>query len=160
MDIKKLDIGCGKNKKEGFVGIDIFDWSSLYAQEEFICGQMPEVFSRFKDGIIEKVYARHSIEHISQDFVIETFNEIYRILIPSGIFEIYVPPTQTSDGKACRGAFCDPTHKSYWNEWSFRYFDMRHDKRLSESYGIKCNFLPMKIEILDEINMHVILKKV
>ncbi len=156
----KLNLGCGKNKRSGFVGIDSFDWSNVYPEGEFIQGHVPEVFSKFKDNSIEKVYASHFIEHIPQDLVIKTFNEIYRILIPNGIFEIYVPPTQSPDGKACKGAFRDPTHRSYWNDESFRYFDMSWERELSESYGIKCNFKPLKIEFLGEYNLHVILKKV
>lgn len=156
----KLDIGCGKRKNKGFIGIDIYDWSHVYSKGEFICGHIPEVLSRFKDNSIEKVFSKHFIEHIPQDLVIETFNEIYRILIPGGIFEIYLPPTSSPDGKACRYAFCDPTHRSYWNDLSFRYFDMSCNRELSESYGIKCNFKPVKIKFISEINLHVILKKI
>ena len=156
----KLDLGCGKNKKEGYVGIDIFDWSNIYPEFEFMCGRVPQVLSRFENDSIKEVYASHFIEHIEQNLVIPTFNEIYRILIMGGIFEIKVPPTQSPDGEACRGAFCDPTHRSYWNDLSFRYYDMSWSRELSESYGIKCNFKPLTIEFLNEYNLFVRLQKV
>lgn len=150
----KIDLGCSRNKKDGFVGIDVYDWNSKYKKGEFICGHVPEVLANFKDNSIEEVYAAHFIEHIPQNQVIETFNEIYRILILDGIFDITIPPTTG------RGAWCDPTHRSYWNDLSFRYFDMSWCKELSGSYGIKCNFRRVEIRLIDEFNLHVILKKV
>lgn len=149
----KIDLGCGINKKVGFIGIDTFDWSSRYKPDEFMNGKIPDVLSQFKDNSIEEVHARDFIEHIPQAKVIETFNEIYRILVPGGIFEIFVPPTTG------RGAFCDPTHVSFWNDMSFRYFDMTYARWLSESYGIKCDFEIITNEFLNEVSQHVILKK-
>jgi len=153
-NIYKLDIGCGLNKKSDFTGIDIFDYSNIYINE-FICGSVPEVLKNFADNSIEEIYTSHFIEHIPQDRVIETFNEIYRIIKVGGLFEIFVPPTTG------RGAFCDPNHRSYWNDLSFRYYDKSWEGYwLSESYGIKCNFKQLKIELENEISLHVILEKV
>ncbi|MEW6212374.1 MAG: glycosyltransferase [Acidobacteriota bacterium] len=47
---------------------------------------------------------------------VRLFNEAYRMLAHGGFFFTLTPST---DG---RGAFCDPTHKSFWNELSFRYY--------------------------------------
>ena len=148
----KLDLGCSNIKKNGYVGIDSYDWSAKYGKD-FVCGKIPEVLSVFENNSIDEVRASHFIEHIPQHNVIRTFNEIYRILIPNGIFEIYVPSTT---GK---GAFCDPTHVSFWNDMSFRYFDMTWNAELSKSYGIKCNFMQAKVELLTVDNLHAILKK-
>lgn len=153
MLVTKIDLGCGIEKKENFTGIDSCDWSNNYKPDEFICGHIPEVLANFKDNSIKEVRAKDFIEHIPQPLVIHTFNEIYRILKPGGIFEIFVPPTTG------RGAFCDPTHVSFWNDLSFRYYDMTYGRWLSESYGIKCDFEIMENEIIDEFNLHAILKK-
>lgn len=133
--LMKLDLGCGPFKKEGYTGIDSFDWSKKYGKE-FILGHIPEVFEQFSDNSIETVRACHFMEHIPQSQVIETMNEIYRILIPGGIFDIVVPKTP------CDTAWCDPTHVSYWNSMSFRYYDKTWCRDLTDSYGIKCNFKP------------------
>lgn len=53
-------------------------------------------------------------EHISDS--IHFMNEAWRVLGPDGILELWVPST---DG---RGAFQDPTHKSFWNLNSFGYY--------------------------------------
>lgn len=160
----KINLGCGKNikdKKTGYVGVDIVDYSSYYPKDQFIQADLFKEIP-FDDESIEKVYASHFIEHISQDKVIWFFNEVYRILVPDGIFEIYVPPTQSPDGKACRGAFADPTHRSYWNDMSFKYFDGSCQGNYSTKgdYGVKCNFKQIKIEFIHETKLHIILRKV
>jgi len=149
----KLDFGCGLFKKKGFMGIDSYDHSKLYKQGEFMLGHIPEILKIFDDNSVDEINATHFIEHIPQPKVIETFNEIYRILKIGGIFEIKVPP---STG---RGAFCDPTHVSFWNDMSFRYYDMSWCKELSESYGIKCDFEIVENKVIDEFNLHGILRK-
>lgn len=150
----RLDLGCGDRfKKPGYVGVDVCDWSNKYPKDEFIYGVIPHILSTFADSSIEEVYASHFIEHISQDKVIETFNEIYRILKVGGLFEIYVPPTTG------RGAFCDPTHLSFYNDMSWRYYDMTWHKELSQSYGINCDFKIIENKIISEFNLHAILQK-
>ncbi|MDD5551204.1 MAG: class I SAM-dependent methyltransferase [Candidatus Omnitrophica bacterium] len=149
----KLDIGCGLFKKEGFTGIDSFDHSKLYKPGEFILGHIPEILSDFEDNSVDEIHCKHFIEHIPQYQVIETFNEFYRILKVGCLLEIYVPP---STG---RGAFCDPTHVSFWNDMSFRYYDMSWCKELSHSYGINCDFEIVTNKIIDEFNIHAILRK-
>ena len=149
----KLDLGCGPFKKEGYIGIDMYDHSKKYSKEEFIQGKIPEILSTFLDNSVDEIQATHFIEHIQQAKVIETFNEIYRILKIGGIFEVRVPP---STG---RGAYCDPTHVSFWNNMSFRYYDMTWCRELSESYGIKCDFEIVENKVTDEFNLHTILRK-
>jgi len=151
----RLDLGCGglpERWKKGFTGVDIADYSDTYPGEFIQADLFVEM--PFGNNSIEEVYSSHFIEHIPQNKVIWFFNEIYRILVTGGLLEIYVPP---STG---RGAFCDPTHRSYWNDLSFRYYDMSWCRTLSESYGIKCNFKVEKVKTLNEFNLHALLRKV
>ena len=149
----RIDLGCGPFKKFEYVGIDVFDWSERYPKDEFLQGEIPEVLHNFKDNSIEEVRASHFIEHIPQCRVIEFMNEAHRILVPGGVFEINIPP---STG---RGAFCDPTHVSFWNDMSFRYYDKTWSPDLTASYGIIADFIIVKMEQLTEFNLHVILQK-
>ena len=125
----KIDLGCGPFKADGYTGIDSYDYSKKYA--DFIQGTVPEVLAGFPDGSIEKVRASHFLEHIPQPEVIKTMNEIYRILIPSGLFEINVPPTTG------RGAFCDPTHVSFWNDLSSAITIWARCRELSEAMALR-----------------------
>lgn len=147
----RIDLGCGPFKADGYTGIDSFDYSKKY--KDFIQGTVPEILEGFPDNSIEAVRASHFLEHIPQSKVIKTMNEIYRILISGGEFEIYIPPTPG------RGAWCDPTHVSFWNDLSFRYYNMDWCRELSESYGIKCDFKTLELKKIDENNLYALLKK-
>lgn len=76
------------------------------------CGEPP--WSFVESDSVGLLLARNGLQHLSDQ--IAAMNEAHRILAHGGFLLIEVPST---DG---RGAFCDPTVKSYWNELSFRYW--------------------------------------
>lgn len=65
--------------------------------------------------------AHDALEHLKNP--IHTMNEAYRVLAPGGFFMVHVPSTNGL------GAFCDPTHVSFWNKLSFRYYTDRQSQR-------------------------------
>lgn len=66
----RLDIGCGRNKKEGFEGVDIQD----YGQEHILDITKPLPFT---DKSIEEIYCSHTLEHIDDiKSVIEEFKRL------------------------------------------------------------------------------------
>jgi SAM-dependent methyltransferase len=66
------------------------------------------------DNSVGVLRAADAIEHLRDP--IHTMNEAFRVLRPGGFFLTATPST---NGK---GAFCDPTHVSFWNDLSFRYY--------------------------------------
>lgn len=62
-----------------------------------------------------------AIEHLRDP--VHTMNEAWRVLAPGGFMLIKVPST------AGPGAWCDPTHVSFWNRLSFRYYTDRNFSR-------------------------------
>jgi hypothetical protein len=74
------------------------------------------------------------LEHLPDK--IFAMNELWRILRPGGIVEIFVPTTEGS------GAFQDPTHVSFWNRRSFLYYEAGNSyrDRFAERYGIRAKF--------------------
>jgi hypothetical protein len=70
--------------------------------------------------------AHDAVEHLADP--IHTMNEAYRVLAPGGFFMIEVPSTNGL------GAFCDPTHRSYWNKLSFRYYTDRSFARYVSAF--------------------------
>jgi len=133
----KLNIGCGRNKKEGYINIDknpVFEPDII----RDITRGLP-----FNDDSIDEIYTSHCLEHIdSGEDIIFVMNELYRALKPEGLLTIRVPHTKEY------GAFCDPTHKSFWNEQSAQYWTGD-----SYGYGIKTKFkiLENKIEDIEII---------
>jgi predicted SAM-dependent methyltransferase len=104
-----LNIGSGFSKIIGAINIDINSKSN------------PDVIADltnlpFITCYADRIKAHHVLEHICQSKVVEAMNELHRVLKIGGVLDIEIPST---DG---RGAFQDPTHRSYWNYNSFLYY--------------------------------------
>lgn len=81
----KLDLGCGKNKREGFYGVDAmkFDTVDLVAD---LRKPWP-----WDTNSIEEVHCSHFIEHLTAPERIHFVNELYRVLKPGGKATVVVP---------------------------------------------------------------------
>lgn len=106
----KINLGCGCRKLDGYKNIDI--------QERFEPDIVCDVLAGlpYQDSSVDEVRAFDFLEHIPLGKTIGVIEEIWRVLKPDGLLEHFTPST---DGK---GAFCDPTHVSFWNLFSWRYF--------------------------------------
>jgi len=79
----KLDLGCGLNKKEGYIGVDAMPYPGV----EYICDVDKGI--PFKDNSVDEIYTSHFLEHVKDfQFVME---EIWRVMKPNGVVEIIVP---------------------------------------------------------------------
>lgn len=65
-------------------------------------------------GSVGLLRAHDIVEHLYDP--IHTMNEAWRVLAHGGVLDILVPSTNGA------GAWCDPTHISFWNKRSFRYY--------------------------------------
>jgi ubiquinone/menaquinone biosynthesis C-methylase UbiE len=77
----KLDIGCGKNKKAGFLGVDI----NSGEQVDFV---MDVQKLEFEDNSIDEIFSRRCIQHVEDDK--KAFREVFRVLKPNGIFTLEI----------------------------------------------------------------------
>ena len=108
----KLDLGCGKNKKAGFIGVDSIQFEGVDVVHD-LRNPWP-----WKDGEVEQVHCSHFVEHLTGMERIDFFNELFRVLKPGGQATI-ITPHWSND---C--AYGDPTHQ--WppvSEWSFMYLN-------------------------------------
>lgn len=80
----KLDIGCGKDKLEGYVGVD------LYEESADIKDDITTLY-RFSDNSIEEVRAFHLLEHLFEKDIKKSLESIFRVLKPRGRAVIEVP---------------------------------------------------------------------
>jgi O-antigen biosynthesis protein len=104
-NLRKLDLGGRFGSASGFETVDLKD-ADVIADLE---GRWP-----FEDNSVGVIRAYDVFEHLKDP--IHTMKEVSRVLAPGGWLFCQVPST---DG---RGAFQDPTHVSFWNENSFRYY--------------------------------------
>lgn len=95
----RLDLGCGKNKKAGFVGVDREPFEGVDRVIDLTCAWP------WLSGSVAEVHCSHFIEHLDAEERAHFVNELYRVLVPGGRATI-IAPSWTS-GRALG----DPTHK-------------------------------------------------
>lgn len=110
----KLDLGCGENKQNGYVGIDIRKLESVD-----IVHDIQQVPYPLPDNCCSTILASHIIEHInpSNFGFIKVMNELWRIMAIGGELMIAMPYGLSY------GFIQDPTHVNPCNEATFQYFD-------------------------------------
>lgn len=88
----------------------------------------------WQDCSVDAIQAWDIVEHLPDK--LRTMNEAYRVLMPGATFDIFVPTTEG------RGAFQDPTHRSFWTPNDLFYFCEEYPewKRFHVAYGITAKF--------------------
>lgn len=82
----KLNIGCGPNRKEGWVNIDLLPEADLSLDMR---ERIP-----FDDGSAMIIHSEHFFEHLDYPNDAQHFlRECFRVLEPNGIFRVGVPDT-------------------------------------------------------------------
>lgn len=126
----KLDLGSGSTPREGFESVDLF---AAHSQHKVDLLEFPWPW---EDSTVDELYCSHFLEHIPMisisrksdrksaiqekgmvDLLCRFMDEAYRVLKPSGKFTVVVP-----SGRSNR-AFQDPTHRRFFVEESFQYFN-------------------------------------
>ncbi len=137
----RLNLGSGFRKQEGYVNIDNRKETNPDLVLDVTKG-LP-----YGDSTVDEIRAYDFLEHIpSGQSVVNTIEEIYRVLKPNGKLDHFTPST---DG---RGAFQDPYHLSYWNENSWKYY-MEDDYR--NLYGTKAKFSGENTTVLNDPNENI-----
>lgn len=108
--VLKLDLGCGKNKAQGFLGIDrrkfegVDGITDLTAKRWIFDGEGFEGLVRMQgsleawylpDSSVTEVHCSHFLEHLNHNQEdparVRFMNELYRVLIPGGKATIITP---------------------------------------------------------------------
>lgn len=125
--MKLLDVGCGRKKLAGAIGIDKHpnsDADILHDLERF-----PYPFA---DNEFDEVNCDSILEHLDNFF--KVMEELHRITRADGLIRVKVPYYTSFD------AYTDPTHKHFFTSRSFDYF--------CEDYAYSY-YTPARFEILD-----------
>jgi len=95
----RIDLGCGTQKKPGFLGVDIRSFEGV--DVVLHAGRDPWPWS---EGSVSEAHASHMVEHLSQPERCHFFNELYRVLRVGAKATIVTPHW------ASNRAYGDPTH--------------------------------------------------
>jgi SAM-dependent methyltransferase len=131
----KLNLGSNDHRMDGYLSVDIAPPADVITDL-----RLPWPWP---DSSVEAIYSHDCFEHLPQ---IHTMNEAWRVLRPGGKLDLAVPAVALADGRVNPGAFCDPTHVSFWSLDTRYYFCEEWNNpqgergRLGPHYGIKALF--------------------
>lgn len=125
----RLDLGCGRRPKEGFVGVDSLDFGQEYVLDLRVT-PWP-----WQNDTVDQVRSSHFVEHLTGSERISFFNELYRVMKPGAEAEIITPNWSHAS------AYGDPTHQ--WppmSPWYAFYLNKAWRDKESPHVGYACDF--------------------
>jgi len=108
--MKRLDLGCGKSKKDGFLGVDSLALPGVDFIHDLKIYPYP-----FEDNSIDEIWMDNVLEHIPNP--LRVMEEIYRMCKNGAKVNIGVPYFRSFY------ATIDPTHVNFFGVYWFNYFD-------------------------------------
>jgi len=127
----KINLGCGKFKRRGFVNVD----SSKEVKPDVLADVTITPWKWAKESEADLIFSDNLFEHIEPYTLIRVIRECHRVLKPGGLLQVIVPVITLNSLDA---VFSDPTHVNYFTIATFDYYDHRHIrwKNYGRSYGI------------------------
>jgi hypothetical protein len=148
-EFKKLNLGCGFKKHEGFINVDVD--ADVKPDEVVDLNSLPW---KWEDDTFDHIIAKDILEHLgnSNEHFIEIIKEMYRVSNNGAVWEIEVPHWR------CDTLLDDPTHKrtvtpGFWhlfNQESLKHKIMagQGDSRLAFEHDVDLNLVDMQIEYI------------
>jgi predicted SAM-dependent methyltransferase len=122
----KLNMGCGYNKREGYLNVDI----SPVCQPDVVC-DLESLPWPWDDDSVDQVLFKHSLEHIGQNprTFLGMMKELYRVCKDQARIEIHVPHPRHDD------FINDPTHVRIITPGMFGLFDRKSNDEMQRLGG-------------------------
>lgn len=146
--VKRLNMGCGYLKLDGYVNADI----SIKVNPDIVVDFSKTRWDEFKDNEFNHIVAKDILEHIPGDFC-NVIKEMYRISKNGAIWEIQFPHHR------CDHAVDDPTHIRLLTEKTFKMFDRdvlnklhqdgRSESMLAFEHGVDIQVCEVKHDFID-----------
>lgn len=103
----QLNLGCGTDRKEGWVNLDYNPDYHPDVVHDFDVLPYP-----FENEQFERIYCSHVLEHVKDLF--GTLDELLRILKKGGVIHVRVPHFSNGNG------YNDLTHRRFFGWYTFR----------------------------------------
>ena len=127
-----LDIGCGKNKRPGAIGIDRIDLPGVD-----IVADIEDGLKYLPDKFADEIYALQCLEHL-ENFE-SVLGEIVRVLKKDGRATVEVPHFSNPY------FYSDPTHRRFFGLYSFYYFV---ENKYQIGRKVPDYYFPFKIKVI------------
>ena len=111
----KLNLGCGFNKINGFINVDVFTHCNPDIIHDLEIFPYP-----FEVNSIDEILFNHSLEHIGQNsnIFLKIIKEIYRVCKDGALIQINVPHPRHDN------FISDPTHVRAITPMTLKLFDL------------------------------------
>jgi hypothetical protein len=121
--MKKLNLGSGQNRLEGYVNVDKFDSFAPDLVWDLEAFPWP-----FESDSVDEIVLRHVLEHLggTLDCFLAIMKELYRVAADGAVIRIFVPHPR-SDGFAG-----DPTHVRAINPAILSLFSLKNNRKWRE----------------------------
>jgi hypothetical protein len=110
----KLHLGCGNDKREGYVNVD----SAKEVQPDKVWN-LEKTPLPFKDNSVEEVVANHVFEHVVN--FIPLMHDLHRICKKAALIKVKTP------FYSAWGQYNDPTHVRFFSPFTFNYFNGKNN---------------------------------
>lgn len=108
-ELVKIDVGCGQTKRPSWIGLDVIDLPG-----GDICHDLNQLSWPVESDSASEIILNNVIEHLPD--TVATMNELHRITARGGVVEVLHPYFRS------KGAYGDPTHVHFFNEYMIDYF--------------------------------------
>ena len=144
----KLNLGCGFDKREGFINADNFPECDPDVRVDIETTPWP-----FKDNQFDYILMKHVLEHVGATFDVfrSVMQELYRVTAPNGIIEIQVPDYRHNT------FWSDPTHV---RAFTYTTFEMMSKKKNDDwiarraNYSMLAYMLKVDFEIVSAVQVY------
>lgn len=153
----KLNLGCNDAHLSGYLNVD------MAQPADYVCDlRQPWPW---ETSSVEQIIAYDVFEHLPQ---IHAMNEAHRVLKPGGMLDLKVPAVALADGRINPGAWCDPTHISFWHPDTKYYYGEEWNNPQGErgrlgpspAYGITALFRIHKWDLVEYGSGHELRSKI
>ena len=123
-ELIKIELGCGKTKKEGYIGIDQLDLPGVD-----LVGDVMPCMQLFPDASVDEIYSKSFLEHV--DDLSAVISETIRILKKDGVHNLYVHHFSNPY------YYSDYTHTNFFGLYTLHYFtnDSKMRRKVPSFYG-------------------------
>lgn len=127
--MRKLNLGCGNDIREGYVNLDI-----AKLQGVDIVWDINKLPLPFKKEEFDEILCNDVLEHVEY---IPLLKDLHRILKKGGIIKIRVPHFTS------KNLYADPKHKHGFSSETFQFFLEKHNR----NYYFDFSFKTMKVKL-------------